>query len=452
MLSALTETARRVVRPRRPRPARPALPPGPDWPVPVQVALWLYRPWELLTYCRRRYGPTFSLRLSRWDQVVGFSEPDAIREIFTGPTDVLYAGPANDILHPVVGEGSLLLLDGERHVRERRLLLPPFHGERMHRYGEVMREVTLREMARWPRGRVFPIHQPMQSITLDVILRTVFGAEEGTELERLRAAIVALTNGFHAFNMIPALRHDLGPRSPWGQFVRRRDTVDALLYDQINARRASGSSDRDDVMTLLLSARYEDGSPMTDRDLRDELMTLLAAGHETTATSLPWVLHEIAERPEVQARLHAEIDAGGETPYLDAVIKETMRLRPVIAAVGRVLQKPYTIAGWDLPAGTLVSPSIYLAQRDPATWPDPERFDPTRFLDARISPYAYLPFGGGSRRCIGMAFALYEMRVVLATMLARLRVSSAPGHSVRAARRGVTMAPTGGMPLVLTPR
>jgi len=435
----------------RRRRARPRLPAGPDWPAPVQVGLWLYRPFQLLRHCRRRYGPTFQLQVLRWDQVVVVSEPDAIREVFTGPTDVMHAGPANDVLRPVVGEGSLLLLDGERHVRERRLLLPPFHGERMHRYGDVMREITLREMQRWPVGAPWAIHGPMQSITLDVILRTVFGVDEGAELDALRAAIVDLTNGFNAFNMVPALRRDLGPRSPWGAFLRRREAVDALLYGVIRARRAEGAAGRDDVMTLLTSARYEDGSPMGDRELRDELMTLLAAGHETTATALPWALHELSIRPDVQARVHDELDAGGHA-YLDGVIKETLRLHPVIAAVGRVLQRPHSIAGWELPAGTLVSPSVYLAHRDPVTWPDPERFDPTRFLDTRISPYAYLPFGGGARRCIGMAFALYEMQIVLATILARFRVRAAPGVTIRSQRRGVSMAPSDGMPIVLERR
>lgn len=356
-----------------------------------------------------------------------------------------------DLIRPVVGEGSLLLLDDERHVSERRLLMPPFHGERMSRYGDVMREITLREMDRWPVGSPLAIHGPMQSITLDVILRTVFGVDEGAELDALRAAIVELTNGFNAFNMVQALRRDLGPRSPWGAFLRRRAAVDALLYQVIRARRAEGASARDDVMTLLTSARYEDGTAMPDRALRDELMTLLAAGHETTATALPWTLHELAIRPDVQARVHDEVDAGGHA-YLDAVIRETMRLHPVISAIGRVLQRPHSVAGWDLPAGTLVAPSIYLAHRDPIAWPDPERFDPTRFLDARVSPYAYLPFGGGARRCIGMAFALHEMRIVLATMLTRFRVRPAPDVRIRPRRRGVGMAPSDGMPIVLERR
>lgn len=448
---ALAENVMRARRARR----DPRLPAGPDWPSAVQVGLWLYRPFELLTHCRRRYGPTFTLSLIRWANVVIVSEPDAVREVFTGPADVLHAGPANDLLTPVVGEGSLLLLDGERHLRERKLLLPPFHGERMQRYVAEMRLITEKEMARWPLGEPFPIHGPMQSITLDVILRTVFGVEEGAELETLRAAIVDLTNSFNAFNMVPALRLDLGERSPWGKFLACRARIDALLHEVIARRRAEKSSARDDVMTLLLQARYEDGATMSDGEVRDELMTLLAAGHETTATVLPWAFHFLTAHPEVQVRAREEVEAGGPegaAPYLDAVIKETMRLRPVIAAVGRLLRAPFRVAGHDLPAGTVVSPSIYLTHRDPSAWPEPERFNPDRFLDARISPYAFLPFGGGIRRCIGMAFALTEMRVVLATVLLRFRARAIDGFEPRPVRRGVSMMPSRGMPIVLAPR
>jgi cytochrome P450 len=436
---------------RRPR-LDPRLPPGPDLPPAAQIALWIFRPYDFLEHCREKYGPTFTLRLGKWPHAVAFTQPEDIREIFTGPSEVFYAGPANDVLRPVVGDGSLLLLDGERHLRERKLLLPPFHGERMNRYGAVMRAITERAMERLPLGRPFEIHPAMQAITLDVILRTVFGVDEGAELEELRAAIVELTNGFNAFNLVPALRVDLGPRSPYGRFLARRDRIDALLYARIRARRAEGPSERDDIMTLLLGARHEDGSPMSDQDLRDELMTLLAAGHETSATVLPWVFHYLTKHPGAQSRARAEIDAGGEQPYLDAIIKETMRLRPVIAAVARVLQRDHTVAGWRLPAKTLVSPSIYLAHRERGAWPHPERFDPERFLDKKISPYAYLPFGGGIRRCIGMAFALYEMRVVLATILGRYRARAVSREEPRPVRRGVTLMPSGGMPVLLERR
>lgn len=467
-MAALGELAGRVRAAARTRvrpPGQAALPPGPSWPAPVQLATWLYRPFELLTHCRRRYGTVFSLSLGRGLTIVGFSDPEHVREIFTGPTDVMYAGHANEPLRPVVGASSLLLLDGPRHVRERRLLVPPFHGERMHAYGETMREVTSRELERWPVGRAMPIHPPMQSVTLDVILRTVFGVEEGAELEALRSAIVALTDQFSPTTMVPWLQWDLGPRSPWGRFVRARARVDELLYARIAARRREGAEGRQDILTLMMSARYEDGGAMSDRELRDELMTLLAAGHETSASALPWAFHFLAVHPALQARVHEEIDrvralAGGaidpqgstELRLLDAVLKETMRLRPVIAAVGRVLQEPRRIAGWDLPAGTLVSPSIYLTHREPSAWRDPERFDPDRFLDEKINPYAYFPFGGGARRCIGMAFALYEMRIVLATVLARFRVLPAPGVRIRPERRNVSMAPSHDMPVVLERR
>lgn len=461
-MNVVVEQIRRVVRPLRGK-RDGGLPPGPNLPEPVQLALWLYRPFPFLTWCRKRFGPTFSLRFPGRQSIVAFTEPDDVKEIFTGPTDVMFAGEANRPLGPIVGASSLLLLDGPRHLRERKLLLPPFHGARMHRYGEVMRDITLREMERWPVGRAFEIHPPMQAITLDVILRTVFGVDEGARFEALRAGIVELTNGFTALAMVPALQKDLGPRSPWGRFVRARANVDELLYAQIAERRRESDTSRDDILSLLLSARYEDGSPMTDLELRDELMTLLAAGHETTATALPWVFHYLTKDAGVQARLHEELDrvvgagpvdpsAANELPYLDAVIKETMRLRPVIAAVGRVLQEPRRIGGWEIPAGTLVSPSIYLTHRNEKVWPRASRFDPSRFLDTQVSPYAYLPFGGGVRRCIGLAFAHYEMRIVLATVLSRFRVRARGDVHIRPQRRGVSLAPSHGMPVILEGR
>jgi cytochrome P450 family 110 len=333
----------------------------------------------------------------------------------------------------------------------------------MQRYGAVMRDITARELAGCPLGRSFPVHPSMQRITLDVILRTVFGMDEGASLDTLRHEITAFMDGFSPTTTVPALQRDLGPRSPWGRFIRARARVDTLLYRQIAARRAAGEQGRDDVLTLLLAARYEDGTPMRDKDLRDELITLLAAGHETTATELPWVFHYLAENPDVQAKVHEELDRvmgpgpvdpalADALPYLDAVVKETMRLRPVILAIGRVLQAPWRLGEWELPAGALVSASIYLAHHNPEVWPEPERFDPGRFEGGRTSPHAYFPFGGGARRCIGMAFALYEMRVVLATILRERRVLPAPGVRIRARRRGIAMAPSEGMPVVLERR
>lgn len=463
-MAAVTEAAKRLLLRREQPSERPRLPPGPSWPAPAQLAAWIYFSFPFLERCRARYGSPFSMRFPAWPSIVVFDDPEAIREVFTGPHEHMHAGQANEPLRPVVGPRSLLLLDGERHLRERRLLLPPFHGARMHRYGEVMREITERDLARWPLGRTFTVQPRTQAITLDIILRTVFGVDEGERLERLRASVSRLIDQFSSpSSIVPWLQVDLGPRSPWGRYLRHRDETDALLHEQIEQRRREGTEGRDDILTMLLEARYEDGAPLSRDELRDELMTLLAAGHETTATALAWTFHHLARHPHVQARVHEELDrVVGEGPvdpegssalvYLDAVIKETLRLRPVVAGIGRVLRAPMTIGGWDLPAGTMVGPSIYLTHRNPKVWPDPTRFDPERFLVRKVGPYEFLPFGGGTRRCIGMAFALYEMRIVLATVLARHRVLPAPGSRIRPARRSVTMAPSDDMPIVLERR
>ena len=439
------------------------LPPGPPLPSAAQLALWLFRPIPFLEECRRRYGPTFSMDFPGQGPIVTTSEPELVREIFHASTETHHAGLANEPLRPVVGPASLLLLDREAHLRERRLLLPPFHGARMHEYGAVMRDITAEELSRTPLDRPFAIHGPMQAITLEVILRTVFGATSGRELDELRRAVVELTTAFTPLAMVRAFQRDLGPRSPWGRFVTARAEADARLYQLISARRLAPSESRVDILSLLLGARYEDGTAMSDRELRDELVTLLVAGHETSATVLPWVFHFLTAHPDVQAKVHAELDrVVGDAPVdpeassglvlLDAVIKETMRLRPVIAAVGRVLSTDATLGGWRIPAGAMVAPSIYLTHTNPEAWPRPYDFDPTRFVDQKASPNHYFPFGGGVRRCIGMAFALFEMRMILATTLSRHRATRLPGYVARPERRNVTIAPSGGMPVVLSRR
>ncbi|HJL20280.1 MAG TPA: cytochrome P450 [Sandaracinaceae bacterium LLY-WYZ-13_1] len=462
-MAAVTEVLRRPARRRETSPTEGAMPPGPRWPRVAQLAGWLYRPYELLEHCRRTHGTPFTLRLPGWRTLVVFDDPQANKEVFTAPWRELYAGEANEPLRPVVGGHSLLLLDGERHVRERKLLLPPFHGQRMHRYGTVMREVAERDLATWPVGEPFAVQPHTQAITLDIILRTVFGVEEGAAMDRLREALVSLIADFSRPSLIvPVFQRDLGPRSPWGRFVRTRARTHALLAEEIEHRRRDRRQ-RDDVLSLLLAARHEDGTPMSGEELRDELITLLVAGHETTATALSWAFHHLTTRTDVQRRVHEELDAvfgdepidparSGELALLDAVIQETLRINPVIAAVGRVLQRPCTVAGWTLPAGTMVIPNIYLTHHNPAVWPEPGRFDPTRFLGRKASPYAFFPFGGGIRRCIGMAFALYEMRIVLATALSRHRVRRVPGRRITPSRRSVTMAPSGDMPLILERR
>ena len=436
------------------------LPAGPRLPAIVQFLHMGFRPTAFLEQCARRYGDPFTLHIPARPPLVMFSDPEAIREIFTGDPELLRAGEANNLLEPMLGQHSLLLLDGPRHLRERRLMLPPFHGERMQAYGRVMREIADRSIDAWPVGRPFPIHERMQAITLDVILRTVFGLDEGAVLVRLRECIRSLTafvsGALGVLLLMPWLQRDLGRLSPGGRFARLAREIDDILFAEIARRRAEGATGRDVILSMLIAARDEGGQPMSDQELRDEMVTLLLAGHETTATSLAWAFHRLLGRPDVLAKLRDEVGGGpvepeqvGRLEYLDAVDKETARLNPVIVNVGRRLQAPMRIGGHDLPAGVVASPCIYLTHRRPDLWPDPARFDPERFIGARPSPYAFFPFGGGVRRCIGAAFAAYEMKIVLAEVLARVELRAAPGYTVRTVRRTVTLAPSGGMPVVV---
>jgi cytochrome P450 len=441
------------------------LPPGPRLPALVQGLWFVRRPVEFFDRCRARYGDPFTIRLPSNPAVVMYSDPAAIREIFTADADALRAGEATGaLLRPILGPSSLLVIDGDRHLRERRMMMPPFHGDRMRAYGDTMRGVTERAVATWPTGRPFPLMHETQQITLDVILRTVFGLAEGAAMTRLRGLLrrfVALA--MHPLYLWPPLQADLGPLSPWGRFVRLRREIDALLDAEMAARRAARDPGRTDVLELLLAARDETGAPMPDPDVRDQLMTLLLAGHETTATALAWTVHRVLTEPGVENALRRELAAvvgdGPVTPdqvarleYLDAVAKETLRLNPVIPDVIRLVKRTTRIGGIDIPAGVAVAPNIHATHRRPDVWPDPPRFRPERFLETKPGPYEFFPFGGGIRRCLGMAFALYEMKVVLATILARTRLALAPGYAIRVVRRNVTWVPSEGMPVVLARR
>jgi cytochrome P450 len=440
------------------------LPPGPSLPPLAQGVWFLAHPVHYFDRCRARYGDPFTLRLPSTPPVVMFAEPGAIRDIFTADEDHLRAGEATVVLRPILGPNSLLLLDGDRHLRERRMMLPPFHGDRMLAYADVMREVTERALAGWPLGRAFPLLHETQAITLDVILRTVFGLADGAAMDRLRDLlrrfVASAVNPIYLWNR---LQVDLGRHSPWGRFVRLRGEIDALLDVEIAARRREGATERSDVLHLLVAARDEAGAPMTDAQLRDELMTLLMAGHETTATALAWTMHRVLTEPGVRDRVRSELadvarggrvaaEDLGRLPYLDAVVKETLRLNPVIPDVMRLVKRPARIGGVDVPAGVAVAPNIYGAHRRAEAWPEPERFRPERFLGSRPSPYEFLPFGGGGRRCLGMAFALHEMKVVLATLFARAEFALAPGYGMRVVRRNVTWVPSKGMPVLVTRR
>lgn len=426
------------------------LPPGPSVAPLVQVLRWLRQPLPFLDDCARRYGDSFTVRLAGGPPLVLFSHPDAVRQIISGDPDQFRAGEANRTLAPVLGQHSLLLLDGLRHRHARRLMLPPFHGERLHAYGALIAAVADRAIDRWPLGRAFPVHVAMQEISLDVILRVVLGDDDEAMSARLRGLVLDLL----ALTAQPFVRMPWAGGQPremkrWTRIARVRKQIDALLRAYIAERRAGTSSGRDGLLDVLLETRDENGQPLADVELCDELVTLLVAGHETTATALAWTFHHLLAEPSLLARLYADISASsGDSPYLDATIKETLRLRPVFAVVGRLLARPATIGGGHLPAGVIAAPCIYLTHRRPDVWREPERFDPARFLGSQPTPYEFLPFGGGARRCLGMAFALFEMKLIIARVLARTRLRPA-GVTVQSVRRNVTFAPAGGVPVVV---
>jgi cytochrome P450 family 135 len=421
------------------------LPPGPNWSLPRSTLRWWRKPLQTLEECRARYGDMFTYRMAHEGTWVFVSDPEAIKQVFTGDPRLLHAGEANIVLLPVLGEHSVLLLDEPAHMAQRKLMLPPFHGKRMQAYREVMAQAAREEIDRWPTNRPIRMRPRMQAGTLEVILRTVFGVDEGERLTRLRdelrTALGVLSDRRRAIFLLL-----LGPTRirRYPPFRRMLEGVDRLLYPVIEARRiAPDLNDRDDILSLLLQARHEDGRPMSDGELRDELMTLLVAGHETTATGLSWAIELLARHPEELSRLEDSV-AAGDDEYLDAVIKETLRLRPVIALVLRKLVEPMEIGGRLLPAGVSVAPSIYLVHRRPDIYPEPERFRPERFLEQPAGTYTWIPFGGGVRRCLGGAFAEFEMSVLLRELVTRRTLRPARGQPEHSVRSTITNVPNRG--------
>jgi cytochrome P450 family 135 len=419
-----------------------SLPPGPRMPRAMQTAIWARRAQWMLAQCRRRFGDTFRLEIAYEGTWILLSDPEDVRRVFTGDPKVLHAGEANGILRPVLGDHSVLLLDGAPHMEQRKLMLPSFHGERMKRYGDLMAEIAAAEIERWPRDAPYRIRPRMQAVTLEIILRAVFGVAEGALLEQLRQQLRRMLDMITDPKRLVFLL-GLGPERirRFPPFRREVDAVDRLIHDVIAERRAGGDlEERVDILSLLLQARHEDGSPMSDRELRDELVTLLVAGHETTATALAWAVERLARHPEKLDRLAAEV-AEGEDAYLKAVVLETLRLRPVISIVNRTLKEPFEVGGYTLPAGVKVAPCIYLVHRRADVYPEPERFLPERFLEQPPGTYTWIPFGGGVRRCLGGAFAQFEMEVVLRELVARTTVRPARPEPERVFRRAITETP-----------
>jgi cytochrome P450 len=423
-------------------PARRGVPPGPRAPRAAQTAVWFRAAQGVLDHCRARYGHTFTLKIAYEGTWVFVTRPEDVKAVFTADPKHLHAGEANSILLPVVGHNSLLLLDEEAHLEHRRLLLPPFHGERMKAYGESMAELAAAEIETWPLGTPYKLRPRMQAVTLEIILRTVFGVREGERLDSLRAELRRLldvvTNPRQALFLIA-----LGPERirDFGPFRKMIDGVDRLIYAEIaDHRGADDLNEREDILSLMLQARHEDGSPMSDRELRDELVTLLVAGHETTANALAWAVERLVRHPDKLGRLTEEV-AAGEDAYLTAVVQETLRLRPVISLVNRTLKAPFEVAGYELPEGVKVAPCIYLVHRDPEIYPEPERFLPERFLESPPGTYTWIPFGGGMRRCLGGAFAQFEMQVVLEELVKRRTLSPVRRRDERNYRRAITETP-----------
>lgn len=428
-----------------------ALPPGPSEHPAIQTARWLLRPISFMESCRRRFGDAFSITfLGFQTPMVMLSDPAAIQALYTNSKHGLPPG-RTIALQPVMGSRSVLLLEGADHLARRKVMLPPFHGERMQAYEETVREIAIREIESWPDGSELTLHPRMQAVTLEVILRAVFGVSDEARRERLRELLPQLLASTSSvslqFRVLLSRRFE--KLDPLGFLERLQEQIDELLFAEITERRADSNLDkRLDILSLLAQTRFEDGSGMSDRELRDQLVTLLLAGHETTATALAWTADLLVRHPDVLKRLTDEIDAGDGDAYLRATISESLRLRPVVPLAGRRLTSDLQVNGWTLPAGTDVTPAIWLTHTRADLYPEPYAFRPERFLEERPTTYGWVPFGGGVRRCLGAAFAEFEMRVVLTEMLKRRTLQATTSRAERVTRRNVTFSPLHGTRLV----
>ena len=427
-------------------------PPAVKAPPAAQTAAWLFRPTEFLEWCRRRYGDTFSVKFIGFQTpMVMISDPGAISVLYKSRENGLPPG-RTFTLEPIMGARSVLLLEGPEHLSRRKLMLPAFHGERMRAYESVITDVVRAEIGSWRVGSQFPIHPRMQAVTLEVILRAVFGVSDAARLDRLGGLLGLMLADLASprLQVRVLLARRFGREDPMQSLREKTKAVDELLQSEAAERRADPDLDaRTDILSMLVSARFEDGEAMTDEELRDQLITLLLAGHETTATALAWTFDLLLRHPAQLRRLQADLAEGSED-YLRAVISESLRLRPVVPLAGRRLHTALRVDGYDLPEGTDVTPAIWLAHTRADIYPEPLEFRPERFLDGSPETYAWIPFGGGVRRCLGAAFAEFEMRVVLREVLGRCELRSARPAPERIARRNITFSPRHGTPVELT--
>lgn len=433
------------------------LPPGPTRFQPIEfVKAAFFEPGPVLRRIAAQYGDTFRTPTpSGWITVTG--NPEAIRAVFTADPDSFRAYAAK-IAEPVFGTTSLVVSEGARHRRDRKLLTPPFNAGAMRAWGATIAEAALEAAERWQPGRRFSMLATTQDIALDVIVRVVFGVEERERVERMRAAVLRLIDSLSPiFFMFLWTRRELGGFGPWARYKKALAAYDDLLLEQIRRRREEGA-ERSDILSMMMRARYDDGSVMSDRELVDQLRALLFAGHETTAVTLACAFYWLHRDPEVLSRLLNEIDSLGEgadadalagLPYLEAVCHEALRLNCPVVDTGRAVREPFDLAGYTVPAGEGINPSPLLLHMREDLYPEPERFRPERFLERKFSPFEYIPFGGGARRCLGAAFAMYELKIALGTILKRYRLRLADERRLVFVRRGLTLGPRGGVPMLM---
>jgi cytochrome P450 family 135 len=422
---------------------RTGIPPGPAAPSVVQVARWIARPTDFMNQTRRQYGDVFTVRFASVGRIIFVSDPTLIKQIFTAPPDQLRAGEANWPLIPVLGTRGTLLLDGQEHLKRRRVILPPFHGERLERYRAMFAEVAARHIESWPKDEPFALLPKVQAITLELIMKVAFGEdEEPARIDRLATEMMGLIAASQSrLAQLPWMGYDFGRFSPMGMFMRVRQRVDDLLYEEIRRRRERGGLDeRHDVFSMLLQ------TDMTDEELRDELMTVLLAGHETTTTALAWAFERLLRHPGIYERLRTD-DA-----WAEAVINETLRLRPPIPIVGRAVKQDFQLDGYTIPAGETLAPCIWLTHRREEVYPEPYAFKPERFLEQGPETYSWLPFGGGTRRCAGAAFAQLEMNVVMKTIARMVDMEPAEPVAEHVGRRAIVLAPKHGSRVVVRER
>jgi cytochrome P450 family 135 len=430
---------------------RGTLPPGPRMPSALQALGWARRPYPFMKHCQERFGDTFTLRILHSGTWVFLSDPADVKRVFTASSGSLGVALANPLLLPILGPRSVMLLEEPGHMTRRRLMLPPFHGRRMGADAEMMAEVTRGEVRRWPAGEPFELWPHMQAITQEVIMRSVFGPDADGRLDHLRTLLHRLTQALNdpgRLNTAAAL----GPRrlARSGGFRAAMAPVEAALLEEVDRRRRAGENGRKDIVSLLIEARYEDGSPLGEGELRDELMTLLTDG--PTSSSLAWVFERLLRHPEKLARLQEEVLAGEEDAYMDAVVKETLRLCPPVPVVVRRLLEPMELGGYPLPAGTIVAPCVYLIHRNEEIYPQPRHFLPERFLEQPPGTYSWIPFGGGTRRCLAASYAELEMKRVLRTVLSEVELRAADPDSERARRSAISFSPDKRGRVIAVPR